>query len=81
MTSDEPTSRYSSVTSVSTESNASDMTVKPLPALPRPKDHRDKDKKDRPADLSSRRRSSSKGSRKAAAPSKLKTDDHGTLYK
>lgn len=80
MTSDEPSSRYSSVTSVSTESNASDMTVKPLPALPRPKDRRDKDK-DRPGDLSSRRRSSSKGSRRAAAPSKLKTDDHGTLYK
>lgn len=78
MTSDEPSSRYSSVTSVSTESNASDMTVKPLPALPRPKDNKDKE---RPGDLSSRRHSSSKSSRRAAAPSKLKTDDHGSLYK
>lgn len=78
MTHDEPSTRYSSVTSVSTESNASEMTVKPLPALPRAKDNRDKE---RPGDHSSGRRSSSKGSRRAAAPSKLKTDDHSSLYK
>lgn len=78
MTRDEPSSRFSSVTSASTESNASDITVKPLPALP-PRDKarpKDKDKDDAGADASGHRRSSSRGSRRAAAPSRIKTDDH-----
>lgn len=79
MTSDEPTSRHSSATSVSTESNASDKTTRPVPTTTtRPKDNKDKE---RPAHASSGRRSSSKSSRRAAAPGKLKTDDHASFYK
>lgn len=72
MARNEPNSRISSATSASTESTASDITVKPLPALPR-----DKVDKDNAANASSRRRSSSRGSRRAAPPSKLKTGEHG----
>lgn len=78
MKSDEPTSRHSSATSVSTESNASDKTTRPVPTTTRPKDNKDKE---RPAQASSGRRSSSKSSRRAAAPGKLKTDDHASFYK
>lgn len=82
MTRDEPSSRFSSVTSASSESsagNASDITVKPLPALPKAKE-RNKDNA-HADDASSRQRSSSRGSRRAAAPSKLKTDEHRSVFK
>lgn len=82
MTRDE-SSRFSSVTSASTDSTASDFTVKPLPAIPRSKD-KDRDKGNAqpttqgfpPAASSS---SSPKGLRKATP--RLKTDENGNLVK
>lgn len=83
MTRDDP-SRFSSVTSASTDSTASDFTVKPLPAIPRPKD-KDRDKGNaQPASqgyssASPSSPSSPKGLRKATP--RLKTDENGNLVK
>lgn len=72
-------SRFSSVTSASTDSTASDLTVKPLPAIPRPKD-KDKDKGNaQPTGQGYSSSSSSKGPRKATP--RLKTDENGNLVK
>lgn len=81
MTRDDP-SRFSSVTSASTDSTASDFTVKPLPAIPRPKD-KDRDKGNaQPTSQgfsSASASSSPKGLRKATP--RLKTDENGNLVK
>lgn len=79
MTRDDP-SRFSSVTSASTDSTASDFTVKPLPAIPRQKD-KDRDKGNvQPSSQGSPSSSSSpKGLRKATP--RLKTDENGNLVK
>lgn len=76
-------SRFSSVTSASTDSTASDLTVKPLPAIPRPKD-KDRDKGNvQPTSQgfssASPSSSSPKGLRKATP--RLKTDENGNLVK
>lgn len=84
MTRDE-SSRFSSVTSASTDSTASDFTVKPLPAIPKSKD-KDRDKGNAqpttqgfPPAASSSSSSSPKGLRKATP--RLKTDENGNLVK
>lgn len=80
MTRDE-SSRFSSVTSASTDSTASDFTVKPLPAIPRTKD-KDRDKGNaQPTTqaFSPAASSSPKGLRKATP--RLKTDENGNLVK
>lgn len=78
MTRDDP-SRFSSVTSASTDSTASDFTVKPLPAIPRPKD-KDRDKGNaQPTGQGFSSASSPKGLRKATP--RLKTDENGNLVK
>lgn len=80
MTRDEP-SRFSSVTNASTDSNASDLTVKPLPAIPRPKDkERDKGNAQPTSQgFASSTTSSPKGLRKSTP--RLKTDENGDLVK
>lgn len=79
MTRDDP-SRFSSVTSASTDSTASDFTVKPLPAIPRPKDKdRDKGNAQPTSQGFSSASSSPKGLRKATP--RLKTDENGNLVK
>lgn len=82
MTRDDP-SRFSSVTSASTDSTASDFTVKPLPAIPRQKD-KDRDKgnaqpSSQGASPSPSSSSSPRGLRKATP--RLKTDENGNLVK
>ncbi|KAG8165094.1 hypothetical protein KVR01_005369 [Diaporthe batatas] len=86
MTRDE-SSRFSSVTSASTDSTASDFTVKPLPAIPRTKDKsRDKGNAQpttkafsAAAAAASSSSPSHKGLRKAAP--RLRTDENGNLVK
>lgn len=81
MTRDE-SSRFSSVTSASTDSTASDFTVKPLPAIPRTKD-KDRDKGNAQpttqAFSSAAASPSPKGLRKTTP--RLKTDENGNLVK
>lgn len=82
----------SATSGTSGTSGTSDITVKPLPALPPPREKarsRNKDNVARPPtkDASSRQRSSSNGSsgasasRRAAAPTRLKTDEHASLFR